>query len=460
MGTAGPYKPFRTNDINLNSVQAAVREFADQLELARRGVIGYPSETISKGLQLGEQAIVRYNGPAANLLLPSAMKLGRGRGQIIVICHEGTGALTVTPTQAPGATKPDVLTSPVSLVSGQVATLVSDGYSTWLPLLGSTGPGAGVYGPWVKTVTLDAQGRVTAVVVGTPVASLKAESGGTPLTGDLEIDGISGIATSVVGSAIKLANTLITGFTGGQTVLGGTAAGETLSLKPTGSGTPAVLKLAAKILSWASAAFTVSPGEEAVAMVTAGESGNPNRAVVALQGSVTGSSIFGYLRFYHQTNDVAEVQCIRDGADDAGKFSIQTKPTGGALTERISVSSTGAAVVTGTAEFQKVVWQRRGAALTAGSSMTLGTDGNTFDITGTPLTTVNYVGSTAVWHAGSIVVFTFTIATNLTHNAGGAPANFVPLLLAGSASRGVVPGARLVFLFDSTAFIELAATVP
>lgn len=201
---SGPYRPFRTDDVNLNSVQAAVREFADQLELARRGVIGYPAETISKGLQLNEQAIVRYNGPAANLLLPSAMKLGRGRGQVVVICHEGTGTLTVLPSQAIGATKADVLTSPVTLQPNQVAVLASDGYSTWFPVLGSVGPGAAVYGPWINTITLDAQGRVTAVAVATPVTSVKANSGGTPTTGAIEVDGVGCAVISMVGQVLTV----------------------------------------------------------------------------------------------------------------------------------------------------------------------------------------------------------------------------------------------------------------
>lgn len=204
MGTSGPYRPFRTNDANLNAVQAAMRDFADQLELARQGIIGYPVDTVSKGLQLNEQAIVRYNGPAANILLPSAMKLGRGRGQVVVICHEGTGTLTVLPTQGAGATKADVLTSAVTLQTGQVAVLASDGYNTWFPVVASKGPGAATYGPWINTITVDAQGSVTGVGVATPVTSVKANSGGTPTTGAIEVDGAGCATTAMVGQVLTV----------------------------------------------------------------------------------------------------------------------------------------------------------------------------------------------------------------------------------------------------------------
>jgi hypothetical protein len=201
----GPYRPFRTDDVNLNTVQAAVRDFADQLEDARQGVIAYPAETVTRGVQLGDQAIVRYNGQTANLLLPSAMKRGRGKGQVIVICHEGTGTLTVLPSQAIGSAKADVLTSAVTLQPNQVAVVVSDGYNTWFAIAGgAVGPGAATYGPWISTVTLDAQGRITGVGMDTPLTSAKANSGGTPITGALEVDGAGCVTISEAGQIITV----------------------------------------------------------------------------------------------------------------------------------------------------------------------------------------------------------------------------------------------------------------
>lgn len=57
----------------------------------------------------------------------------------------------------------------------------------------------------------------------------------------------------------------------------------------------------------------------------------------------TGSSTLGYIDFANATRNV-ELYANEDGAVDSGKFVIQTKPTGGSLTDRFSISSAGLAV--------------------------------------------------------------------------------------------------------------------
>jgi hypothetical protein len=135
--SSGPYRPFRTDNVDLNNVQAAVRDFADQLEDPRRGVIAYPSATVSdNSSSLREEAIVRYVGTGGSLMLPPAQQRGRGRGQVIAVINEGKGSLTLKAGGGVvGALKPDTLSIPVSIAIGGLALLVSDGFSQWAPVM-------------------------------------------------------------------------------------------------------------------------------------------------------------------------------------------------------------------------------------------------------------------------------------------------------------------------------------
>lgn len=257
---AGPYKPFRTSDVNLNSVQAAVRDFADQLEDARQGVPAFPSAVVTRRTQLSNEAVVRYVGGTDTLFLPSAMQRGRGRGQVIVVMHEGQGTLTIAPAAATSVgSKPDTLTPAVALTTGQLAIIVSDGYNAWFalvtvtpfvlpnqgpgagvwpssgngiasisvdahgilngPVVGATfltalpafGPGAGTYGPFIATATVDATGRISAFTAQTPVTTIKANTGGTLFNGAIEVDGAGEVVTSGAANIIT-----ITGKRGGS----------------------------------------------------------------------------------------------------------------------------------------------------------------------------------------------------------------------------------------------------
>lgn len=203
--SGGPYQKFSSSDVQITNVQNAVNDFAVQLEDARRGVIAYPADTISKQQQLREQAIVRYVGPAATLQLPPAMQRGRGRGQVILVMNEGTGVVTLQPGGAAvGTAKQDVLASAVSIPVNQLAIVASDGYSTWFPVFATGALAAGTYGPWINTITVDSHGIPTAIGVATPVTSVKANSGGTPTTGAIEIDGAGTVTASMAGQILTL----------------------------------------------------------------------------------------------------------------------------------------------------------------------------------------------------------------------------------------------------------------
>lgn len=248
---AGPFKPFRTADVNLNAVQAAVRDFADQLEDARQGVAAFPVAIVTRRTQLSTETLVRYMGSTDTVLLPAAQNRGRGRGQVIWVIHEGTGTLTLLPAASATAGPKDTLTPAVALTTGQMAILASDGLRAWFALvppsftlpnvgpgagtyppggtgvasvtldaqgrttavatatyltgLPNVGPGAGSYGPWANTIGLDAQGRVTGVTVAaSPVTSVKANSGGTPILGAVEFDGAGDAVTSEGGQIVTI----------------------------------------------------------------------------------------------------------------------------------------------------------------------------------------------------------------------------------------------------------------
>ncbi len=78
--------------------------------------------------------------------------------------------------------------------------------------------------------------------------------------------------------------------------------------------------------------------------VSAGTTGN-NIAHLSFQGSRTVSGIFGTMNYYHQGNLVVSMGAARDGADDAGYYTISTKPTGGALANRLRILSDGSVLI-------------------------------------------------------------------------------------------------------------------
>lgn len=98
----------------------------------------------------------------------------------------------------------------------------------------------------------------------------------------------------------------------------------------------------------------------------------------------------------------------------------------------------------------------QGANVASGSTITLGTDGNVFPITGT--TTINYI-TTTNWSAGAIVTLTFSTSLTVTHNAGSVPANTAAILLSGAANLSATANDSVTLLFNGTTWQEIARTV-
>ena len=93
----------------------------------------------------------------------------------------------------------------------------------------------------------------------------------------------------------------------------------------------------------------------------------------------------------------------------------------------------------------------KGVDVASATDITLGL-GNYFDITGT--TQIDTIAATG-WTAGSVVTLQFDASVTVKHNTAGTGA---VMLLAGAVDFAATVGDTLSFVFDGTAFRELART--
>jgi hypothetical protein len=169
MATRG--RPFAVSAVNereivkqVETVQRNIRDTFDQLEDARRGMVVSTVEVVPGALVLAEQLVVVYIGKGGDtIILPPAAGRGSGRGQLLLVANEGTGTATL---RASGI---DTLNGVTAIPVNGTAVLWSDGQTKWHQAsalsLPSVGPGAGtIGGSGIASITLDAQGRVTAAV--------------------------------------------------------------------------------------------------------------------------------------------------------------------------------------------------------------------------------------------------------------------------------------------------------
>ena len=96
----------------------------------------------------------------------------------------------------------------------------------------------------------------------------------------------------------------------------------------------------------------------------------------------------------------------------------------------------------------------KGSDIASATNITIGTSGNTFDITGT--TTIEHFDN-ANWAIGSVISLHFDGAVVLTNNAGGLTGNQANILLSGDANFTTATGDILTFLLhDSTNWQEVS----
>jgi hypothetical protein len=98
----------------------------------------------------------------------------------------------------------------------------------------------------------------------------------------------------------------------------------------------------------------------------------------------------------------------------------------------------------------------KGADVASGDEITLGTDGNYFDITGT--TTINHINNSG-WQSGSVVVLQFDASVTVTHNSGSPIGSEASMLLSGAGNFSATANDTLMLVYDGTTFREVSRTV-
>ncbi len=96
----------------------------------------------------------------------------------------------------------------------------------------------------------------------------------------------------------------------------------------------------------------------------------------------------------------------------------------------------------------------KGTNIASANNITLGTDGNSFNITGT--TQINTISATD-WVAGSIVYLIFTSSVTVGHNQSGTGAR---LFLSGSINYSAVNNSVLGLLYDGSNWQEITRKTP
>lgn len=109
----------------------------------------------------------------------------------------------------------------------------------------------------------------------------------------------------------------------------------------------------------------------------------------------------------------------------------------------------------GPSRFDGRVLGAKGADLTAAGDLTLGADGNFWDVTGS--TTINAI-TTSGWTAGSRITLKFEAAVTVKHNTAGG-AGTATMLLAGAADMSATANDTLSLLYDGTNWLETGRAV-
>lgn len=98
----------------------------------------------------------------------------------------------------------------------------------------------------------------------------------------------------------------------------------------------------------------------------------------------------------------------------------------------------------------------KGQDVASVDEITLGANGNYFDITGT--TTINHINKTD-WPAGTSVILQFDASVTVTHNASSPAGTEASILLAGGVDFSATPDDTLQLVYDGTTWREVSRTV-
>lgn len=127
-----------------------------------------------------------------------------------------------------------------------------------------------------------------------------------------------------------------------------------------------------------------------------------------------------------------------------------------AVTNGITASSfTGNSLIGNNVTSNGVIHNAKGADVASANDLTLGSDGNTFIITGN--TQINAI-TTAQWSAGDKICLIFSGTPTVKHNTAGGVGTAV-ILLAGSVDLVAAANTILSLVYDGTQFQETSRKV-
>lgn len=126
------------------------------------------------------------------------------------------------------------------------------------------------------------------------------------------------------------------------------------------------------------------------------------------------------------------------------------------VTNGITASSfTGNSLIGNNVTSNGVIHNAKGADVASANDLTLGSDGNTFTITGN--TQINAI-TTAQWNPGDSICLIFSGAPTVKHNTAGGVGTAV-ILLAGSVDLVAAANTILCLVYDGTQFQEKSRKV-
>lgn len=134
---------------------------------------------------------------------------------------------------------------------------------------------------------------------------------------------------------------------------------------------------------------------------------------------------------------------------------IAGAPTAG-TNVTFSASAYSVFIDAGNSRFDGRVMEGKGADVASGATITLGSDGNYFDITGT--TAIDFI-TTTDWTAGSLASLQFDGSVTVNHNTASPPANTAAILLASAGNFSATANDVLTLRYDGVTWREAARTV-
>jgi hypothetical protein len=274
------------------------------------------------------------------------------------------------------------------------------------------------------------------------------------------IDSAGGTVTSIsAGSGITVDSTvpavpviaasLTVGKSGGQTVIGDTAASGNLILESTSNSTKGKVEFGVAGTSYYSEVNDQYVSGKAGGSVGYGTGGTTTSGL-GTASSGTGPALYtgGNVVFWHSSVADAMVlnkQLLANGHPISGNVTLTLESSNGVT--GISMNDT-TGVTVGAKRFR----QTKGADVSSAAPLALGTDGNTFHITGT----TSFAGIvTTSWQAGSCINLIFDGVLTITHNSGTPGANAVAVFLKSGANLTTGTNSTLRLVYDGSKWYEI-----